>query len=484
MSVTQASATNNRRALAAGARQTLLSWKNKAWIRNGFALVAAFVDLCAIAVGGLAANILTQVYNHGEVTIPQPIDQFGALIGAVFLAINLARSQYSYERYLSFKTHFHRCGLAWSLAFPGAFMIAFMTKTTLDLPRAWVCFFFVLGFAGVMLARYALVQRTSAAALRGGLAARRVLLLGYEDQIEEFYKRYDLAAFGMRVVTASVLRGRGHLDEDLALAAASARIFLPEDVFILLPWTDKDAIDRCINAFLRIPAALHLGSDCLLDRFTKAKVANVGPIASLNLTLPWSPAHVLGKRLFDIIAALAALILLSPLFAALALAIKLDGKGPVIFRQRRYGFNQEPFRIFKFRSMRTLEDDRKVRQATAQDPRVTRIGRFMRKTNLDELPQLLNVLLGDMSLVGPRPHALAHDQLYEPSVTLYARRHNVKPGITGWAQVNGFRGELTPETLKARIEHDLYYIDNWSLWLDLQIIWRTLMSRKAFRNAY
>lgn len=134
--------------------------------------------------------------------------------------------------------------------------------------------------------------------------------------------------------------------------------------------------------------------------------------------------------------------------------------------------------------MTTLEDDRRVRQATAQDSRVTRLGRFMRRTNLDELPQLLNVLLGDMSLVGPRPHALAHDQLYEPSVTLYARRHNVKPGITGWAQVNGLRGELNQQTLKARIEHDLYYIDHMSLWFDLRILWRTVMSKKSFKNAY
>lgn len=483
MSMTRASGTSGGEAIAASPRLALPT-KGRTWIKSGFALAAASGDLCAIAVGGLAANILGQIYNYGEVAALAPLDAFSALAGAVFLALNLARGEYSYERYLSFKTHVQRCALAWSLAFPGAIMIAFMMKTTPDMSRAWVCFFYAAGFGALLLARYSFVRSASASAERNGLAARRVLLLGYEDQIDDFYRRYDLAAFSMRVVTASVLRGRDHLDEDLVLAAAAARIFLPEDVFILVPWSDKEAIDRCINAFLKIPAALHLGADCLLDRFAKAKVASVGPISSLNLTLPWSPAHVLGKRIFDIVVSVAALVLLSPLFAALAIAIKLDGKGPVIFRQRRYGFNQEPFRIFKFRSMRTLEDDRRLRQATAQDPRVTRIGRFMRKTNLDELPQLFNVLLGDMSLVGPRPHALAHDQLYEPSVMLYARRHNVKPGITGWAQVNGLRGEITPETLKARIEHDLYYIDHWSLWLDLRILWLTLASRKSFQNAY
>ncbi len=168
----------------------------------------------------------------------------------------------------------------------------------------------------------------------------------------------------------------------------------------------------------------------------------------------------------------------------MAIAIKLDSKGPVFFVQRRYGFNQEPFRILKFRSMTTMEDDRKLEQVKAGDRRVTKIGRFLRRSNIDELPQLLNVLRGDMSLVGPRPHALAHDQAFEREVALYARRHNVRPGITGWAQVNGWRGETdTPEKVLGRVEHDLHYIDNWSLLLDVSIMVRTVFSKKAYRNA-
>ncbi|MBV9219830.1 MAG: sugar transferase, partial [Methylobacteriaceae bacterium] len=155
------------------------------------------------------------------------------------------------------------------------------------------------------------------------------------------------------------------------------------------------------------------------------------------------------------------------------------------FLQRRYGFNQQSFRIVKFRSMITSEDGADVRQAVRNDSRITRVGAFMRRWNIDELPQLINVLKGDMSLVGPRPHALAHNQHYERKIALYARRHNVRPGITGWAQVNGFRGETaTEDRMRSRIEHDLYYIDNWSLWLDLRILALTLLSPKAFRNAY
>jgi lipopolysaccharide/colanic/teichoic acid biosynthesis glycosyltransferase len=174
----------------------------------------------------------------------------------------------------------------------------------------------------------------------------------------------------------------------------------------------------------------------------------------------------------------AGLVVLSPLLLLVALLIKLDSPGPVFFLQRRYGFNQNPFRILKFRTMTTLDDGPVVPQARHNDPRVTPLGRFLRKWNIDELPQLINVLKGDMSLVGPRPHALSHNREYEQKIALYARRHNVLPGITGWAQVNGFRGETdTDDKMRRRVDHDLYYIDNWSLWLDLRILAMTLFSR-------
>jgi lipopolysaccharide/colanic/teichoic acid biosynthesis glycosyltransferase len=164
--------------------------------------------------------------------------------------------------------------------------------------------------------------------------------------------------------------------------------------------------------------------------------------------------------------------------------VKLNSRGPAFFLQRRYGFNQQPFRILKFRTMLTMDDGDVVRQATKADPRITPVGRFLRRWNIDELPQLVNVLRGEMSLVGPRPHALAHDHEYERRIALYARRHNVKPGITGWAQVNGFRGETsTDEKMKGRVEMDLHYIDKWSIWMDLSIILQTVFSPKAYRNA-
>jgi lipopolysaccharide/colanic/teichoic acid biosynthesis glycosyltransferase len=168
-----------------------------------------------------------------------------------------------------------------------------------------------------------------------------------------------------------------------------------------------------------------------------------------------------------------------------ALAIKLDSKGPIFFRQTRHGYNNQTIRIFKFRSMTTMEDGDDFRQVTRNDSRVTRVGRILRRTNIDELPQLLNVLLGQMSIVGPRPHATAHNDMFAGRILPFARRHNVKPGITGWAQVNGCRGATDSlEKMQERIEFDLHYIDNWSFLLDAKIIVMTLFSKKSYLNAY
>jgi exopolysaccharide biosynthesis polyprenyl glycosylphosphotransferase len=174
-----------------------------------------------------------------------------------------------------------------------------------------------------------------------------------------------------------------------------------------------------------------------------------------------------------------------PLLAAAAVAIKFDSPGPIIFRQRRNGFNGKVFVIYKFRSMTVLEDGPAIVQASKGDRRTTRIGKFLRQSSVDELPQLLNVIKGDMSLVGPRPHALAHDDKYGQQIANYAFRHHVKPGITGWAQVNGYRGETRRvEHMAKRIELDLWYINNWSIVLDLKILLRTFFEFLRWRNVY
>jgi putative colanic acid biosynthesis UDP-glucose lipid carrier transferase len=197
-----------------------------------------------------------------------------------------------------------------------------------------------------------------------------------------------------------------------------------------------------------------------------------------------SQAGIPAKRVLDVAVAALALILLSPVLALTTLAILLDSKGPLVFCQRRIGLNGAPFAIYKFRSMHVLEDGAEVVQATEGDARITRVGRILRKLSIDELPQLFNVLKGEMSLVGPRPHAAAHDEFYGARITNYALRHRVKPGITGWAQINGARG-ATPQLadMQARIDLDAWYVVHHDLWLDLKILARTPLEVLICRNA-
>jgi len=191
------------------------------------------------------------------------------------------------------------------------------------------------------------------------------------------------------------------------------------------------------------------------------------------------------KRFIDVVGAGLALAISAPLLALAAIAIKLDSPGPVFFRQQRCGFNGRTFLIRKFRTMHVLEDGHVIAQATPQDRRVTRVGRLLRRTSFDELPQLLNVLEGSMSLVGPRPHALAHDGQFDKLVRNYAFRRRVRPGLTGWAQVHGCRGATpTASMIEARVQYDLWYVDNWSIRLDLAILLRTPMEVLRGRNAY
>jgi Undecaprenyl-phosphate glucose phosphotransferase len=191
------------------------------------------------------------------------------------------------------------------------------------------------------------------------------------------------------------------------------------------------------------------------------------------------------KRVEDIVLGTIFLLMCAVPMLLIALAIKLTSKGPVLFKQPRHGENGREFNVLKFRSMRVMETGSVVTQAQRNDPRITPVGAFIRRTSLDELPQFINVVMGNMSLVGPRPHAVAHNELYRTQILEYMRRHKVKPGITGWAQVNGLRGETDKlEKMVARVEHDLAYIQNWSLWLDIKIIFLTVFGRKVRQNAY
>jgi len=221
------------------------------------------------------------------------------------------------------------------------------------------------------------------------------------------------------------------------------------------------------------------------DRMTLLDILPLGPANAMHvLRKPLSDGDLLAKRLLDIVGASLALAAAAPLLLVVAILIKRGSPGPIFYRQERRGFNGRPFRILKLRSMSVTEDGRAMTPAVAGDSRITPIGRFIRRTSIDELPQLLNVLSGDMSLVGPRPHAISHDAELNQRFALYARRQRIRPGITGWAQVNGYRGEIDSQhQLEGRTLHDLEYVENWSLAFDLKILWLTVFSRKVHTNA-
>ena len=409
----------------------------------------------------------------------------GCIIAAMFVVPQASRGEYTPSNYLTFNRHAIRCAYIWNIAYICILAIGFLTKKTSDASRVAVLILYFGGFFALLLERWLIVRFTRARAERGGVLSHRVFLVGHESEIRTFRARYEQSMLGMHIVGAFALRGGASVQGDLALAAATARFLRPDEVFIVVSWSNQKTIDLCIDVFRRVPATIHLGPSQILTRFAHAHIS-AGAVPTLGLVRPpLSALDTVLKRAVDIVGSTLGLILLAPPFALVALLIKLDSPGPVIFQQRRYGFNQEPFRIFKFRTMTTMEDGKHVLQATKNDVRVTRIGRVLRRYNIDELPQLINVLRGEMSLVGPRPHAFAHDQQFEQSIAAYARRHNMKPEITGWAQVNGLRGEINSDAdLRRRIEHDLFYIDNYSIWLDLRCIALTLISKKAYRNAY
>jgi len=466
-----------------------------AMLSHGTFSTAIFItDVALIVAMSCLTGIAYHLAAYGDLGNVSSFLQVGILAACIFAISNLFRGEYRLSNFFSFKPHGRRTIQLWNVTLICLLMLGFLTRIGVDYSRGWIVLFYVDTLAGLLVLRLVIVRVTALARAAGVLSAQRIFLIGTGAQIGAFVHRYEPWTLGINIVgcrfltpvaaTASATARRAALDRDLAEAVASVRGLEPDSIFLLMPWSATATIERCAETFLSLPVKIHLGPEQILHKFEEVELSKLGPLASLQLTrVPLSRLEVVQKRLFDLVFAAAALLLLTPLLLLVAVLIKIDSPGPVFFAQRRHGFNQQPFRIVKFRTMRTLDDG--IQQATRDDPRLTKVGRWLRRWNIDEIPQLFNVLTGDMSLVGPRPHPLPLDHEYQRRISLYARRHNVKPGITGWAQIHGYRGETnTEDKMRKRVEHDLFYIDNWSLWLDLKIIARTVLSPAAYRNAY
>jgi putative colanic acid biosynthesis UDP-glucose lipid carrier transferase len=257
-------------------------------------------------------------------------------------------------------------------------------------------------------------------------------------------------------------------------------------VFLSYSGNQQEEIIQAINALADSTASVYIAPNIFLSDLLGSQWITLGnmPMITIN-DHPFYGTQWLLKKVEDIILSLIFFLLSLPLMIVVAIGIKLSSPGPVLFKQRRYGLNGETIQVLKFRTMTTQDDGEVVVQVKRNDQRVTTLGKFLRRTSLDELPQFLNVIQGCMSIVGPRPHAISHNEHYRKLINGYMLRHKVKPGITGWAQVNGFRGETdTLDKMKSRIDYDLYYINHWSIWLDLKIILMTIVNGFTGKSAY
>ncbi len=362
--------------------------------------------------------------------------------------------------------------------------VVYLTRSNDAFARGWIVGWVVLAVGALFLLRLA-VAKLVIPRLRD-LLAHRVVVAGPPAGVVALQRQLrEGAPEGMRLVGVAAAEDPAEVATEVARRLEREPV---DEVILAVPVTDGDAVYRLCDALVAVPAdiSVWLGEGA-------ARLARLGPFEldalprQILLRRPIRHWGRIAKGVMDRVGAAVLLVLLSPLFLLIAVAIKLDSPGPVFFRQLRYGYGRRPFVMWKFRSMYHECDDPRgpYRQATRNDPRVTRVGRWLRRTSLDELPQLINVLRGEMSLVGPRPHPTRMDDELGRLVELYAGRNRVKPGLTGWAQINGCRGETDrPEKLRRRIEYDLEYMKNWSLALDLWILWLTPWKGLASPAAY
>jgi Undecaprenyl-phosphate glucose phosphotransferase len=425
----------------------------------------------------------------------------GILVIAVMsmLALQVA-DVYQVQAFRGHEKQYMRLASAWSVVFLVAISISFFAKAGDAFSRVWLGSFYVLGLAtliGFRRALFLLVRRWT----RQGRLDRRTVVVGADERGESLVNAIvaqrdnDVRIVGLfddrsddRVPTTVAGRAKLGTVDDLVEFARRTRIDL---VIFSLPISAEGRILQMLKKLWVLPVDIRLAAHSSKLHFRPRAYSYIGNVPVLDVVdRPITDWDVVTKWLFDKLVGSLLLLLASPIMLMAAIAIKLDSRGPVFFKQKRYGFNNELIEVYKFRSMYVERCDASASVlVTKGDPRVTRVGAFLRKTSIDELPQLINVAIkGNLSLVGPRPHAVhakAENRLYDEAVDGYFARHRVKPGITGWAQVCGWRGETdTHEKIQRRVEHDLYYIESWSVLFDLYILARTPLALFNARNAY
>jgi Undecaprenyl-phosphate glucose phosphotransferase len=447
-------------------------------------VAVSVVDFCLI----LAVALVSSSVYHWIASYPDVIAFFGIglVVATNFAAVMTARRNYRLKRLTLYSSQARETVLIWCGIYALLAIVAFTTKISSDFSRGAVILFFAGGLAA-LLAWHGLAANLIVQALATNSFARKKIVVIFEQgqnpssgPLNELRRHgYDPVKIceisSVEITSPGITASLRSKLTDIIHVARWEQI---EDIYLLVRWSHHRIIDGVLEELRVLPISVHLIPDESTARFLNYPLANVGDTRTAVLNrAPLTRVELAAKRCFDVALATAALMILLPLMLVAAVLIKRDSRGPVLFRQERNGFNGKAFKIFKFRTMHVLEDGPAISQATRNDPRVTRLGRWLRKSSIDELPQLFNVIRGDMSLVGPRPHPKSLNSEYEKLIGNYAFRHHVKPGLTGWAQVNGYRGETRKiEQMECRVEHDLWYINNWSLLLDMRVLLQTVVA--------
>jgi len=455
---------------------------------NVFAVVYRLIDLTVIQ-----SMLFIATYVYGHVYSKEYLEL------SLIAAIGFFLTAESFALYRSWRAGFFKeivfyTFLSWCFAMTLVIAFLFFTKSNIDFSRVIISIWFLCVF--ILLVGWRYVFNKFLAKIRAkGINTRSVAIIGVTkagkrltqqilDHPETGYRL--TAVFDDRDPERIELTYQAWLEGSIKKGVERAKNNEFDVVYIALPMIAEDRIKNILQMLGDTTANVQLVPDLFVYTLMNASMSHIGNIQTISLfDNPMKGGNAALKRFEDIVLSFLILLLISIPLLFIAIAVKVTSKGPIIFKQNRYGLDGKKIKVWKFRSMTVTENSDVVTQATKGDTRITPLGAFLRRTSLDELPQFINVLQGRMSVVGPRPHAVAHNESYRKQVDYYMLRHKVRPGITGWAQVNGWRGETdTIDKMEMRIKYDLEYIRNWTLWLDVKIVIFTVFRSFNDKNAY
>jgi Undecaprenyl-phosphate glucose phosphotransferase len=470
---------------------------NRRWGNIGADAPALLVELVRVAdvVIVVLCGVVSYWLRHGSWVIPGPYLVAIAIGGILTANILHLTGAYALQLHRGPTSQLGQLLVGWASMGFGLIALAYFTKNSNEFSRLWFGIWMGTSLGFLLFARIVMHWQLEKWR-RAGLLKIKLAVVGANDSSAHFLRHLQSQTDGEYQLVGVYDERRTRLPDGIEGEPIAGGIedlvrrFREEpidEIVIAVPWRASARIAELVKQLKALPVNVRLCPEAVAYELPYRGYGSFTGIPMLDIfERPLTGWGWIIKAVEDRTLAAIGLALVLPLMGLIALLIKLGSAGPVLFAQKRYGFNNNEFTVFKFRTMANdAEQDPEVHQARRNDPRVTPIGRFLRRTSLDELPQLFNVLRGDMSLVGPRPHAVAHNERFAGLIDDYLSRHRVKPGITGWAQVNGLRGEVdSPSKIQQRVHYDLYYIDNWSLLLDLKILVLTLFVGFIHRNAY